>query len=142
MLSNELCENQMLTDLIRAEVEFPFGSGNFVDVESGGRYECIVNAGDCLQKWTGLHSTRHRVHLPNPPENAGVNGLVDGAMNGQPQAKNGQLVDARYSIAYFAKPDRSVSLRPLLGSRPNDDEKYMTAGEFQEMRIIGTYASG
>ncbi|KAB5554578.1 hypothetical protein GE09DRAFT_1121591 [Coniochaeta sp. 2T2.1] len=107
------------------QVEFPFGSGIFVDVESGGRHECIINAGDCLQKWTGLHSTRHRVHLPKRPD-----------------IENGQLVDARYSIAYFAKPDRSVSLRPLLGGGPDDDEKDMTAGEFQQMRIRGTYASG
>jgi len=138
-----LTQNQMLTSLNFAEVEFPFGSGIFVDVESGGRHECIINAGDCLQKWTGLHSTRHRVHLPKPPDSAGVNGLGDGAARGgQPQAENAQLVDARYSIAYFAKPDRSVSLRPLLGGRPGDGEKDMTAGEFQQMRISGTYASG
>lgn len=132
----------MLTGLDHAEVEFPFGSGNFVDVESGGRHECILNAGDCLQKWTGLHSTRHRVHAPKPLDVSGVDKLNDQANNGQPQGKEGQLVDARYSIAYFAKPDRSVSLRPLLGEVLGDDEKYMTAGEFQQMRISGTYASG
>lgn len=123
----------MLTYFQRAEVEFPFGSGNFLDVESGGRHECIINAGDCLQKWTGLHSTRHRVHLPKPPEETGANGIRDG---------NDHLVEARYSIAYFAKPDRSVILRPLLGEKAHDDEQYMTAGEFQQMRISGTYASG
>lgn len=135
----ETCANQMLTVLNYLEVEFPFGSGNFVDIESGGRHECIINAGDCLQKWTGLHSTRHRVHLPKPRESIG---LGDGATDGPPQAKNGEVIDARYSIAYFAKPDRSVRLRPLLGKVLTDDENYMTAGEFQRMRISGTYASG
>jgi isopenicillin N synthase-like dioxygenase len=117
------------------EVEMPSGSGLFVDVESGGRYECIVNAGDCLQKWTGLHSTRHRVHLPKTNSGSGttqVEGRVDD-----------EIIDGRFSIAYFAKPDRSVSLRPLLsGASSQTEEDYMTAGEFQQMRINGTYASG
>lgn len=47
------------------------------------------------------------------------------------------MVDERYSIAYFGKPDRSASLRPMTGEAK--EGAYMTAGEFQNMRIQGTY---
>lgn len=105
------------------QMEIPPGSGKFVDVESGGPHECILNVGDCLHKWTGLHSARHRVHLPELPR-----GNVQ------------DVVDERYSIAYFGKPDRSASLRPLLdGAGSGDEVFYMTAGEFQNMRIQGTF---
>ncbi|KAF7591576.1 hypothetical protein BBP40_001324 [Aspergillus hancockii] len=103
------------------QMELPPGSGNFVDIESGGPHECILNVGDCLQQWTGLHSARHRVHLP-------------GWMND----RVGETVDERFSIAYFVKPDRSASLRPLLGDIV-PGKQYMTAGEFQDVRIRGTY---
>ena len=104
-------------------MESPCGSNNYVDIESGGHYECILNVGDCLQKWTGLHSARHRVHLP-----------------AQERAGGDDTVAERFSIAYFAKPDREAVLRPLLpGEDRNGHEPYMTAGEFQAMRIKGTY---
>jgi isopenicillin N synthase-like dioxygenase len=102
-------------------MEVPAGSGTFVDVESEGKDECIINVGDCLHKWTGLHSARHRVHLPDPA---------------------GDVVDERFSVAYFAKPDRNASLCPLLDGIGTEKEAaagYMTAGEFQNMRIAGTY---
>jgi isopenicillin N synthase-like dioxygenase len=111
-------------------VELPAGSGKFVDIESGGPHECILNVGDCLHQWTGLHSARHRVHVPEQPQGKGSDEAED-------------IVDERFSIAYFAKPDRAASLRPLLdGVGPGDDigSGYMTAGEFQHMRIQGTYA--
>ncbi|KAJ4389994.1 hypothetical protein N0V93_007467 [Gnomoniopsis smithogilvyi] len=106
------------------QVENPAGSGKFVEIGSGGRHECILNVGDCLRKWTGLCSARHRVHLPEETKQAGG---------------NSNLVPERYSIAYFAKPDRAASLRPLLPSLEDENEIYMTAGEFQNMRIQGTY---
>jgi isopenicillin N synthase-like dioxygenase len=109
------------------QVEHPFGSGTFLDIDSGGRYECIINSGDCLQLWTGLPSTRHRVHLPKPAEQ-------------RPGEEKEDVIDARYSIAYFAKPDRKESLRPLLSYEGAKEEgQHMTAGEFQQMRISGTY---
>ncbi|KAM0816273.1 putative Fe2OG dioxygenase domain-containing protein [Seiridium cardinale] len=109
------------------QVESPFGSGEFVDIESGGRHECIINAGDCLQKWTGLHSARHRVHLPKPSQGGEFDQTED-------------IVDGRFSIAYFVKPDRAVRLCPLLETKELKDEgTYVTAGEFQQMRIQGTY---
>ncbi|RAL12433.1 Clavaminate synthase-like protein [Aspergillus homomorphus CBS 101889] len=101
------------------QMEVPPGSGCFVDVPSGGRSECIVNVGDCLNKWTGLHSARHRVHLS--------------------EQMTEDRVPERFSIAYFAKPDRDVLLRPLLSECSNTGDKYMTADEFQHMRIAGTY---
>ncbi|KAK8036631.1 hypothetical protein PG994_015402 [Apiospora phragmitis] len=104
------------------QAETPPGSGVFADVASGGQHECIVNVGDCLAKWTGLNSVCHRVHLPEK----------DGGVDGQPD-----VVDERFSIAYFGKPDRSASLRPLMGEAK--EATYVTAGEFQNMRIQGTY---
>lgn len=89
---------------------------------SGGLHECIVNVGDCLAKWTGLNSVCHRVHLPD---------------KNNEDSMQQDIVDERYSIAYFGKPDRSASLRPLLGEAKATT--YMTAGEFQNMRIQGTY---
>ncbi|KAJ5649421.1 Oxoglutarate/iron-dependent dioxygenase [Penicillium longicatenatum] len=106
------------------EMEYPCGSGLFVPAESCGRYECILNVGDCLQMWTGLHSARHRVHVAAKNKNEG-------------------LISERFSIAYFAKPDRSAILRPLVNSPAAESqpiEKFMTANEFQHMRIEGTYA--
>lgn len=105
-------------------MEMPPGSGVFVPADSAGPHECIVNVGDCLQMWTGLHSARHRVHL----------------VQGENQ---GNLVPERYSIAYFAKPDRAALLRPLLESLVQESkpaQKVLTADEFQHMRIAGTYA--
>ena len=105
-------------------MEQPPGSGVFVPADNAGPYECIVNVGDCLQMWTGLHSARHRVHLA--------------------QSENqGNMVQERFSIAYFAKPDRAALLRPLLDSVVDDSkpvQKLLTANEFQHMRIKGTYA--
>ena len=109
------------------QMELPPGSGKFVDIESGGPHECILNVGDCLHKWTGLHSARHRVHLPELPQ-------------GEKTQLADDVVDERFSIAYFAKPDRAASLRPLLDSaRSSVQEMYMTAGEFQHMRIQGSF---
>ncbi|CAJ2499770.1 Uu.00g026230.m01.CDS01 [Anthostomella pinea] len=113
------------------QVEAPYGSGKFIDIDSGGRYECILNVGDCLRKWTGLCSARHRVHLSEAVQT-----------NGSEMGLTNDVVPERYSIAYFAKPDRTASLRPLLGSeadKSNDGTVCMTAGEFQNMRIQGTY---
>lgn len=110
-------------------MELPPRSGNFVPVTSGGQHECILNVGDCLQLWTGLHSARHRVHL-----NAN---------------SDGDLVPERFSIAYFGKPDRAALLAPLLATSDvdvhdgeeaiNEKVSHMTAHEFQQMRIQGTY---
>ncbi|KAE8395433.1 hypothetical protein BDV23DRAFT_144988 [Aspergillus alliaceus] len=103
------------------QMEVPPHSGQFADIESGGPYECILNVGDCLQMWTALHSACHRVHLPVRSSEAQID----------------EMVPERFSIAYFAKPDRAAILRPLLEGDP--EGKYPTANEFQHMRIAGTY---
>lgn len=92
--------------------------------------------GDCLEKLTGLPACKHRVHLPDAL-----------SLRGTPTEKEenegeAEVVEARFSIAYFGKPDREASLRPLVEGlllKEGVKEKYMTAGEFQEMRIQGTY---
>lgn len=102
------------------QVELPPRSGTFVPIDSGGPHECILNVGDCLQIWTGIPSARHRVHLPQTADN---------------------VVAERFSVAYFAKPDRNAVLRPLLSGveLENQAKTFPTAGEFQNMRIQGTY---
>ncbi|OQE37136.1 hypothetical protein PENCOP_c010G06195 [Penicillium coprophilum] len=107
-------------ELTFKEMEQPPGSGVFVPADNAGPHECIVNVGDCLQMWTGLHSARHRVHLA--------------------KENQGNMVPERFSIAYFAKPDRAALLRPLLDSLDKPAQKLLTANEFQHMRIEGTYA--
>jgi isopenicillin N synthase-like dioxygenase len=55
----------------------------------------------------------------------------------------GRVIPERFSIAYFAKPDRAALLRPLLDSLVDSSkpvQKFLTAKEFQHMRIEGTYA--
>lgn len=104
------------------QVELPPNSGTFVDIASGGPHECIINAGDCMQRWADLPAARHRVHLP--------------------ELSAEDVVNERFSIAYFAKPDRTASLRPLLDGLVSEDQAastFMTAGEFQLMRIQKTY---
>lgn len=106
-------------------MEQPPGSGVFVPADSAGPHECIVNVGDCLQMWTGLHSARHRVHLAKGENEC-------------------NMVPERFSIAYFAKPDRAALLHPLLDSLVDETkpvQKFLTANEFQHMRIESTYNS-
>ncbi|KAL4954840.1 hypothetical protein BDW69DRAFT_162380 [Aspergillus filifer] len=116
------------------QMEVPPHSGQFTDIQSGGLHECILNVGDCLQLWTGLHSARHRVHLPG--SKTFCKDREEG--QGQGQGEEDGMVAERFSIAYFAKPDRAAVLGPLLEER-KAGEKYMTANEFQHMRIAGTY---
>lgn len=120
------------------EVEDQVAKGTYKPIESADIDEMILNAGDCLQKWTAnrICSARHRVHAPTGKSMYGggveANGVHD-------------LVSERFSIAYFAKPDRHAILRPLSdewlvnGEGDMSDSSGMTAGEFQLMRINGTY---
>ncbi|KAH8690319.1 hypothetical protein BGW36DRAFT_390590 [Talaromyces proteolyticus] len=106
------------------EMESPPNSGKFIPINSGGQGECILNVGDCLEMWTGLRSARHRVHLPDPSIH--------------PKGSDDAIME-RFSIAYFAKPDRTAILRPLQQT-VEYGQQYLTANEFQHMRIQGTYA--
>ncbi|KAH7631277.1 hypothetical protein B0T09DRAFT_305883 [Sordaria sp. MPI-SDFR-AT-0083] len=113
------------------QAAIPPKSSNFIEIESGNPHEIILLVGDCLEKLTGLPACRHRVHLPDALKTEGE--------EEEEEEEEGE-VEARFSIAYFGKPDREASLRPLVEGLVREGvEKYMTAGEFQEMRIQGTY---
>lgn len=107
------------------EVEEQNRHGSFIPVKNDHRAEMIVNIGDCLQRWTNnaLHSANHRVKLP--------------------PAFEGETVADRYSVAYFAKPNRTQpvgSLRDLI--RPGSPVRYsedMTAWEYNQAKLVRTY---
>ncbi|KAI9727745.1 MAG: hypothetical protein M1834_007984 [Cirrosporium novae-zelandiae] len=108
------------------EVECPDKPGHFEPIESD-KVEMIANIGDCLQRWTNdqLHSTRHRVHISQRDLKAGT-----------------KILPSRYSIAFFAKPNRKSSLQPFAELvEPGQEPKYgnMTAGEFIIQRSSTTY---
>ncbi|KAH6649194.1 hypothetical protein BKA67DRAFT_522559 [Truncatella angustata] len=105
------------------EVESRANPGSHIAVESEHMGEMIVNIGDCLQRWTNdkLRSTVHRVVLPPGTE---------------------RWADARYSVAYFGKPNRSQ----LVGTKPEflpegTESKYsnITAFEYNQERLGWTY---
>jgi isopenicillin N synthase-like dioxygenase len=81
-------------------MEQPLGGGVFVPADSGGPHECIINVGDCLQLWMGLHSARHRVHMP-PAKN---------------ERHEGDLVRERFSVAYFFQTGSCVDPPAASGS--------------------------
>ncbi|KAL4862144.1 hypothetical protein BDV12DRAFT_49613 [Aspergillus spectabilis] len=101
----------------------PSSSG--AEGSGSGEKEMILNVGDCLQRWTNdrLRSANHRVTLPLTTE--------------------GSTVPARYSVAYFGKPDRDVSvgaIRELV--EEGKKAKYkgdMTAWEYNQSRLLQTY---
>ncbi|KAL2870589.1 isopenicillin N synthase family dioxygenase [Aspergillus lucknowensis] len=107
----------------------PSGSSSISTGGSAGR-EMILNVGDCLQRWTNdrLRSANHRVTLPV--------GLKD--------AKGeGATVPNRYSIAYFGKPSREVSVAAIPELvEVGEEVKYtgaMTAWEYNQSRLLQTY---
>lgn len=80
------------------QVEDQTQHGLFRDIESDGPTEMILNIGDSLQRLTNdtFKAACHRVTYP-PAIKAGDN----------------VFIPERYSIAYFAKPNRNASLLPL-----------------------------
>jgi isopenicillin N synthase-like dioxygenase len=85
----------------------------------------IVNIGDSMQRWTNarLKSAQHRVTVPPS--------LKD---------KDG-VVPERYSVAFFGKPNRDVSLLPFPELLKDAPSKYgdMTAGEYNRIRHLKVY---
>lgn len=122
------------------QAALPPKSSNFVEIELRNPHEVILLVGDCLEKLTGFPACRHRVHLPDALSLKGI-ALTKEENEGEEEPE--PEVEARFSIAYFGKPDRQASLRPLveglLVKEDDETKKYMTAGKFQEMRIQGTY---
>jgi isopenicillin N synthase-like dioxygenase len=99
------------------EIENPTHTGRYDPVVSKEIDEMIVNVGDCLQRWSNdrLRSTRHRVHLPQH--------LLD---------VESAILPARFSVAYFSKPDRNCSVRSMPEMCEDEEQLYddVTAGEF------------
>lgn len=73
----------------------------------------IVNLDNCLQRWTNgyLRSTRHRVYIAQRD------------LEADPMA----VLAERFSVAYFAKPNRSCSVQSLSAVCAPGEQ---TVGEF------------
>ena len=90
----------------------------WTDIEpSAGTVTC--NIGDMLMRWSDdqLPSTLHRVRMPRPDE-------VDG-----------EQLDARYSIAYFAQADRDALIES-----PSGKHTPITAADYLQQRIAANFA--
>lgn len=89
----------------------------------------LVILGDSTKRWTNniLSSVWHRVTTPE-----------------KLKGSKGVIIPERYSLAYFGKPDRSASLRPLdafvTKTYPAMYED-MTAGQYQQSKLSVTYDS-
>ncbi|KAL2816033.1 hypothetical protein BDW59DRAFT_12372 [Aspergillus cavernicola] len=127
------------------EIEDQHKSGVYIPVlpsatpgESGR--EMIVNVGDCLQRWTNdrLRSANHRVTLPVGLKNSSCSSSSSSS-SGIREAK----VADRYSVAYFGKPNRDVSVAAIPELLVEGEEvKYqgeMTAWEYNQSRLLQTY---
>lgn len=101
--------------------------GNFRDVESSAPTDIILNIGDSLQRLTNdtFKAACHRVTYPPNVKDNGVD-----------------VIPERYSIAYFAKPNRNASIRPLkefiTEANPCRYEN-ITAWEWNNLRIAKLY---
>ncbi|KAJ5411189.1 isopenicillin N synthase [Penicillium crustosum] len=104
------------------EIEDPLQPGRYRPIESTALDEMIVNLGDCLQHWTKgqLRSTRHRVHIAQSDLDADPNAILA----------------ERFSVAYFAKPNRSCSIQSLAAECPPGEQ---TVGDFLLQRSSTTY---
>nr|WNT93875.1 putative 2-oxoglutarate/Fe(II)-dependent dioxygenase [Emericellopsis sp.] len=105
------------------EIEDQKNPGSYFPIMPEGKYEMIINIGDCLQLWTNkrLRSTSHRVVTP-------------------PIA--GHWLPSRYSVAYFAKPNRDQSVAPLpelLKDGETSQYKDITAWEYNQQKLTRTY---
>lgn len=114
---------------LQVEDQTMLGSGVFRGVESGARTEIILNIGDSLQRLTNdtFRAACHRVTYPPSVR------IED---------EKEEVIPERFSIAYFAKPNRNASLLPFKEfvdeSRPcrYDD---LTAWEYNNLRIAKLY---
>ncbi|TQS32450.1 hypothetical protein Golomagni_07229 [Golovinomyces magnicellulatus] len=105
------------------EIEDQANTGRYFPIAFEGRSELIVNVGDCLARWTNdkFRSTSHRVVLP---------------------PVSTDWVDDRYSIAYFAKPNRTQSVATLPEFvKPGQKVLYddISAWEYNQRKLLLTY---
>ncbi|KAJ6091602.1 hypothetical protein N7467_003571 [Penicillium canescens] len=110
------------------QVEDQTNLGTFHGVESGGKSEIILNIGDSLQRLTNdtFRAACHRVTYP-------------------PTVKVGsdEMIPERYSIAYFAKPNRLSSLFPLkefITSATPCKYEDITAWDYNNLRIAKLFS--
>ena len=110
------------------EIEDRAHQGRFVPVPPSSRMEMVVNVSDTLQRWTNdyLPAGRHQVGLPFEMKEDDLE----------------EIVEERYSMAYFFKAGREVLVGPL--EEFEDDQnpsKYadITALEFQKWRNSQMY---
>lgn len=110
------------------QVEDQAELGTFHSVESSRPTEIILNIGDSLQRLTNdtFKAACHRVTYP-PAINAG----------------DSVAIPERYSVAYFAKPNRSASLLPLrefITSATPCRYEDVTAWEWNNRRIAKLFS--
>ncbi|KAI8712019.1 Fe2OG dioxygenase domain-containing protein [Fusarium sp. LHS14.1] len=111
------------------QVEDQENLGTFRNVESSAPTDIILNIGDSLQRLTNdtFKAACHRVTYP-PTIKAG----------------DERVIPERYSIAYFAKPNRSASLLPLkefiTDATPCNYED-VTAWEWNNRRIEALFTA-
>ncbi|KAI9652602.1 MAG: hypothetical protein M1831_006706 [Alyxoria varia] len=105
--------------------------GQFRQVARSEPTEMIVNVSETLQRWTNdrLPAGLHRV---TPPCEKSVD-------------RDGGMIPERFSVAYFCKADRDVSVAPLhqfvQGGAEQGKDKYseMTALEYHQQRLSSAY---
>lgn len=114
------------------QVEDQTSLGTFHGIESY-KYDIILNIGDSLQRLTNdtLRAACHRVTYP-PTVKSGV------------EEGSEDVIPERFSIAYFAKPNRNASLLPFgefVDESVGRPCRYdgMTAWEYNNLRITKLY---
>ena len=101
--------------------------GTFLPVDCGAPSEMIVNISETFQRWTnnGLRAGLHTVNIP-PSMKTQQNGVIR----------------ERYSVAYFCKADRNVSVGPFPQfkeiEKPSQYDD-VTALEYQQRRLLSAY---
>ena len=109
------------------EMEDRARPGEFVPVSPSAPADMVVNISETLQRWTNdvIRAGMHRVTLP-------------------PQLKEAEAatIPERYSITYFCKADRSVSLAPLpqfVSKERAPAYDNVTALEYHQRRLLAAY---
>lgn len=110
------------------QVEDQQEPGTFRNIEAGNKTEIILNIGDSLQRLTNdtFRAACHRVTYP-PTVQVGSN----------------EVIPERFSIAYFAKPNRSASLLPFPKFiTPATPCRYddLTAWDYNNLRIAKLFS--
>lgn len=106
------------------EIEQKDRPNTFMPVPLEEETELVVNIGDCLERWTNglLKAGLHRVTVPRDAE--------------------AETLPERFSIAFFLKAARHVSVGPIRAFVPEDRRpayEDMTALEYHQTRVNIVY---